>query len=244
MKLNITKEEYEALSEDLKSAYTQTADGFGLQVEGIEDTGALKRAKDHEKKARLAAEEQAKALKEQIDSLQGKLESIEHEGSRKNGDIEALETSYKKKLAEAESKFGGEISSLHKTLERRTVDAEAMRLATELSGDNAHLILPHVRAKLGFELADGDVKVRVLGDDGAPSADSLDDLKNFYFTDERFSPIVIGSKASGSGAVGAKGSGGATRKRLSDMTATEEAVFANQNPNDYAKMLEAETAST
>lgn len=239
MKINITKEEYDALDESIQGLYTENADGgFKLDLEDLEDTGALKRAKEHEKEARKKAETKAREIESSMKELQTQMEELQNGESRKKGDVESLEKSYQKKMQELESKYKEQIDGLTSTLKKNTVDATARQLASDLSGENADIILPHIRNRLAFEYENGDAKVRVLDENGNVTADSIDDLKNSYFTNEKFSPIIVGSKASGGGASGAKGGGGATgQKKLSEMSATEEAQFANENPEAYQKML-------
>jgi len=239
MKINLTKEEHHALDESMQSLYEEQEDGsFKLQLEDAEDTGALKRAKEHEKNARKEAENKARELSQKMKDLQSQIDEMSNTESRKKGDVEALENSYKKKMEELESSYKQQVDTLQGVLKSKTVDAEAQRIATELSGDNADIILPHIRNRLDFQFEDNQPKVRVLDESGQVTADSLDDLKNSFFTNDRFSPIIIDSKASGGGAAGAKGAGGsASVKKLSDMTATEEAKFANENPEAYQKML-------
>lgn len=240
LKLKLTKEEHAALDESLQGLYAETDEGFALDVDGIEDTGALKRAKEHERNARKEAEQKARELKQQYDELQKKLEEDDAATNRKKGDIEAIESSYQKKLKEAEEKSRLEIEKLTGTLKNSALESTARKLATDLSGDSADLILPHIMRKLSVDLEEGTPKIRVLGDDGQPTADSVDDLREFFFTNKTYAPIVVGSKATGGGAAGAKG-GGATTKKLSDMTATEEALFAKQNPEKYQQMIERES---
>lgn len=241
LKLKLTKEEYASLNESLQGLYAETDEGFALDVDGIEDTGALKRAKEHEKAARKLAEDKTREMREQFEQLQKQLEEAGNADSRKKGDIEAIEASYQKKLKEAEEKARLEVDKLTSTLKNSTLESHARKLATDLSGESADLILPHILRKLSVDLEEGTPKIRVLGDDGQPTADSLDDLREFFFTNKTYAPIVVGSKASGGGAAGAKG-GGATTKKLSDMTATEEALFAKQNPEKYMQMIERDSA--
>lgn len=240
MKLKITKEEYKDLSEVLQNEYKAEGDGYILNVDGLEDTGALKRAKDHEKEARKQAEAKAREVEEALNALKSEMDKLKDDGSRKAGDIEALEKSWQKKVADLEAKSKAEADKLLAALKRNTVEATARSLATDLSGDNADIILPHILGRLGFEMADGNPTVRVLGPDGNPTADSLEDLKNFYFTNQKFAPIVIGSKATGGGAAGDKGRGGAAPKKLSEMTGLEEVEFAKANPEKYKQMLAAQ----
>ena len=49
LKKKITKEAFEKLPDVLKSEYVANGDDYVLDVDGEEDTGALKRAKDREK---------------------------------------------------------------------------------------------------------------------------------------------------------------------------------------------------
>ncbi|WEM33660.1 hypothetical protein PSAKC1_00019 [Pseudomonas phage PSA-KC1] len=60
LKKKLTKEEHAKLSDALKAEYIEDGDGFRLDVDGDEDTGALKRAKDREAQLRKDAEKEAK----------------------------------------------------------------------------------------------------------------------------------------------------------------------------------------
>lgn len=231
MKIRITKDDYEKLSDELKSLYQEAGEGYQLELEDLEDTGALKRAKDHEKEARKQAEQKARELQAQLDELA-------NAQSRKKGDIDALENSYKEKMAKMQQELESRYNALQDALQRKAVDSEATRLATELAGPHASLLLPHIKSRLKAEVEEGNVYTRVLGEDGKPTADTLDDLKNFFLANDVYSPVIIGSKATGGGAAGTvKGAGGPKRKSLSEMTATEEALFARENPQEYEKML-------
>ena len=58
LKKKLTKEEHSKLSDHLKAEYIEDGDGdgFRLDIDGDEDTGALKRAKDREAQLRRDAE--------------------------------------------------------------------------------------------------------------------------------------------------------------------------------------------
>ena len=89
-------------------------------------------------------------------------------------------------------------------------------------------------------MVDGKAVTRVLDADGAVSALKPEELQKEFLSNDRFSAIVVASRASGSGAGGGRKGGGATSKRLSEMSATEEAKFANEKPAEYQQMLAAE----
>jgi len=239
LKLTITQEEYEALSEGFKEAYVTDGDNYKLDVSGLEDTGALKRAKDYEKEQRKAAEKRSRELSDEMKGLQDQLDELKNDGSRKKGDVEALERSYQDKIAKQKEESDAAQAKLNRIIEKQTLEAKANQIATKLCGENSDIILPHIKSRMKVEITDDEAHVRVLNDQGEVTADSLDDLQNSFFTSDRFAPIVIGSKASGSGAAGRKGSGAAGKPNLKDMSATEEAKFANEHPEQYQEMVAA-----
>ena len=91
LKRKITKADYDKLAADIKTEYVADGDdNYRLDLDGEEDTGALKRAKDRETQLRTDAEKKAAELAAQLDSLTDS-------DAKKRGDIEALEKSLKEK---------------------------------------------------------------------------------------------------------------------------------------------------
>ncbi|MEX5734662.1 hypothetical protein [Providencia hangzhouensis] len=83
------------------------------------------------------------------------------------------------------------------------VDNVAQTLATKLAGDAAPLIMPHIKSRLSVE----EGKTRVVDSAGHPSAFTIDDLEKEFRSNQLFAPVIIGSKATGTGEVKAvKGS--------------------------------------
>lgn len=238
IRYRITKDDYESADAATQALYTEQDGAYVLTVEGMpvpEDTGALKRAKDHEK-------EQRKQAESRMYDLEKKLQELSDQENRKKGDVDAVEKSYQKKLSELEAKAKSDNDRLGNLLKRNTVESEARRIANDLSGPNADILLPHIYSRLNVEIDDEGAKIRVLDDKGNPTADTLDDLKQFFFTNDRYAPIIVGSKASGSGATGSKPPSGVNNvKKISEMNATEEALFARENPDKYQQMLDQES---
>jgi hypothetical protein len=207
-------ETLEGVAEPLAKEYKKVeADGkasFVLDIEGDEDTGALKRAKDHEKKERQAAEKAAKELGAQVETLQEELDNIRR-GAIPKGDVEKLEGSWKTKLEKREAELVSERDSALGTLRTLLVDNVAQLVATKIS-NSPDLILPHIKARLTTEKTSEGYITRVLDAAGKPSALSIEELQKELTTDKRFSAIIIGSKASGGGAAGGGGSGGGATK--------------------------------
>ncbi|GEM_PF-203442 len=198
MKFKITKDEYNALNDVQKALYKESGDGYQVQIEGMPDTSeldGLKKKVDElmtekktEQAARRKAEEDAKKAAE--------------EQAKKNGDVEALEKSWAQKLAEAEAKSKAEIASLNTSLHGLLVDNVAQKLATELAGDAAPVMLPHIKSRLAIEEKDGQHVTRILDGAGKPSAASIDELKKEFVGNAAFKGVIIGSKASGTGGNG------------------------------------------
>ncbi|MDO6706783.1 hypothetical protein [Photobacterium sp. 1_MG-2023] len=193
----------DGLEEAHKAFYEKKDDGkYHLKVEGIEDTGALKRAKDHEKEKRKAAEDKNKELETRLAELETKEQEREQEHQRKSGDVDALEKSWQEKLTKRETELNQQIESLNGNLRTMLVDNEATKLAAELAGDSASVLLPHIKSRLGVAEKEGKQVTAVLDTAGQPSAFTLDELKKEFSDNPAFAPVIVGSKASGGGAGG------------------------------------------
>ena len=195
----------EDVKEEFRSLYKEDgAGGFVLMIEGddSEDVGALKRAKDHEKEKRREAEKRARELEDQ-------LAETANTNAKKNGDVEALEKSWGEKYAKLEAELRGEIAGRDGHLNKLLVDNVAQSLASKLSTAPA-VILPHIKSRLQAEFHEGAGVTRVLDANGKPSALTLDELETEFRGNKDFAPIIIASKASGSGALGSGGGGAPT----------------------------------
>jgi hypothetical protein len=234
LKRILTAAEFAALNAALKSEYKPEGDGYVLDLTDYEDPAALKRAKDHEKEARKNAEKSAKDLQDQLAALTEERDNI-LKGAIPKADVEKLESSYKTKAATREKELTDRLTALQGNLQTMLVDNVATSLASKLSTAPA-VILPHIRARLSAEIADGKASTRVLDREGKLSALTIEDLEKEFIANKDFAPILVASKGSGGGAAGS-GKGSGASKKLSEMTATEEAQFANANPEEYAKLV-------
>ena len=224
LKKKLTKEEHAKLSDALKAEYIEDGDGFRLDVDGDEDTGALKRAKDREAQLRKDAEKEAKELRE-------RLESIEGDDARKKGDIATLEKSWQSKLDKQREEYEDKLSKLTAHTTKTLVDNVASQLAHKISNAPA-LIMPHIKSRLMADF-EGDTPVtRVLDKDGKPSALTIDELANEFVANKDFSAIITASKASGGAGKPSQNGGGAPK-------------FNGQSdkPADLSKMNPAELAA-
>ena len=224
LKKKLTKAEYEKLSEHIKAEYIEDGDGFRLDIDGDEDTGALKRAKDREAQLRRDAEAKLREAQEELDRING-------DDARKKGDIATLEKSWQKKLDEQREEYEAKVSKLTAHTTKTLVDNVASQLAHKISNAPA-LIMPHIKSRLMADF-EGDTPVtRVLDKDGKPSALTIDELANEFVANKDFSAIITASKASGGAGKPSQNGGGAPK-------------FNGQSdkPADLSKMNPAELAA-
>ena len=244
LKHKITDAEFKKLDKLIQAEYKKgEEDGeYVLDVDGLEDTGALKRAKEHEAEKRKEAQKALKDLQAKLDETNTELETVRSERAKGGDKVAETEKAWKDKLAKREAELQKEIDATQKALQTQMVDNVALAMATDLAGENAEILLPHITRRLTAEVKDGKASTKVLGPDGEVSAITPDELKKEILSSGKFAAVVVASKGSGAGGSGPrKGAGGSnTPKKLSEMSATEEASFARENPEKYREMAAAE----
>ncbi|CAA2409737.1 Phage putative scaffold protein [Xanthomonas phage Suba] len=229
LKRKITKDQYEALAENIRFEYKAgESDGeFVLQTEGDEDIGALKRAHTRTKDA--LAQSEAKR-----DELEIRIEKMESNPARKTGDIEALERQWNAEKAESDGKFTAKISALSSRIIDSALNTAAMGLSEKIATTgNAKILLPHIKARISAELDDNDnVVVKVLGQDGKPSDLTIDKLGEEFVANKDYSGIIQGTKASGG--AGASNNGGAVHTSNSGNNGGGK-LLADLSPQELAE---------
>jgi len=216
----------DGLTEDIKKEYKKVGDEYVLDVTGVEDVGALQRALQYER-------DQSTDRQKRLDALTAEVTTLK--ASHVPGDIEKA---LQKKLVDQEKELKAEAEKRTKQLHRVLIDDLANQLAKEVSSAPA-LLVPHIRQRLAVEEVSGELVTRVLKD-GAVSALSVNDFKAEVVADPQFAAIIIGSKASGSGAQGKQGGGGGgATKTFKEMTEAEKVALFKSNPDEF-KRLKAE----
>ncbi len=192
LKKKITKEEFDKLSDVLKAEYKADGNDYVLDVDGDEDTGALKRAKDREK-------QRADDLDKQIKELQKKLDDLDTNDARKRGDIDTLTKSYEKKIEDLKAELNGKLSKSQEFAKKTLLDGTAMKLATKISTVPG-LMAKAIKDRLAVDFEGDEPTLRILDNEGKISALKIEDLEKEFLTNKEFASILIGSKASGGGA--------------------------------------------
>ena len=221
MKRKIKKEEFDALPDAIKEHYLEKNGEYVLDIEGDEDTGALKRAKIREQERRKELEKEAQELRE-------KLEKIETDDAYRRGDIEKLQKGWDAERAKIEQQYKADLDAKRQYIQKTLVDNVALKFANE-HFLKPNLILPHIKSRLqAVGIDENDPKTVILDSTGKPSDMDLEALRKEFIDNAEFSDIMIGSKATGGGTSRnrtvqkASGSnGGSDKIELSKLSNTE-----------------------
>ena len=200
--LKLKVEDLNSVDEQYRELYEERDGTHHLKVDGIEDTGALKRAKDHERKARREAEEKLKELEFENDKLTAQMGDIDP------GEMATLKAQVKK--------YEGEITGLTETLEgergaRVTENRDARISAIAKDKTTApSAAAAFLRENLRGEYVDGTFQLTPVGPDGQPTGQTEAEFVESFVKNEEFAGIIKASQGSGGGANGARsGSNGA-----------------------------------
>lgn len=218
------------LPADVQKEYVQKDGKFVLQIDGDDSETTinhLTQKKNIAEEHRTKAETKVRELQEMMDEMR--------RGNIPKSDVEALENSWKEKLANATELSKAEKNKLQKQLDKVLRTDTAHRLAAELA-TVPDLLVPAIESRLAVEEGDdGEVKIRVKDKDGKMSALTLDDLKAEIRGIEKYAPILIGSKGSGGGANGNHSPANPGGKKLSELNEQERRDWFERDPEGFRK---------
>ena len=222
------------LEDHIKELYEEKDGAYFLKVSGVvpeDEVAGLKANRD----ALLTEKHEAKRLKDEAEAEKLRIErEAMEEAARQKGDWQALEDSYKAKLAEKETEFTSQAETLRKQVYKLTVGEQAVKLAAEISKPHAQAIMSRfIEERLTL---DENNNVRVLDLQGKPSAMTIDDLKQEFKASAMFQDIVVINNSSGGGATGV-GFGGGAAKNPKEMTTQERADWAQRDPIGFNAAL-------
>ena len=217
----------EGLEDGVANLYEQKDGVYFLKVSGVlseDEVAGIKANRDAllaEKKEQQRLAQEAEAERQRIER-----EALE-EAARQKGDWQALEDSYKAKLAERETEFANQADALRKKVYKLTVGEQAIKLAAEISKPHTQQIMSRfIEERLTL---DENNNVRVLDLQGKPSAMTIEDLKAEFKANAMFQDIVVINNSSGGGASGG-GLGGGAAKKPSEYTEQERIDLYNRDP--------------
>lgn len=243
LKRKISKAEHTALVPALQVEYKVVGDGFELDAEGPDDVGELRRAHDREKLAVAAEKTKFAALETQFNDIKTKYDLVTATDQRRAGDVTALDKSWKEKFDAANLEAANKLAAKDKFINTTLVDSVATSMAAEISGDNAAILLPHIRQRLSADLTGETPLTRVVDAQGKPTALSVEDLKKEFVANKQFASVIIASKASGGGAAGGSrnngGAGNTGDKKFKDLNDAERTEWYKRDPEGFKVASEA-----
>lgn len=190
MKYKISKQEFEALSDDVKAMYKVNGDNYVMHIEGMPDVSAIQSQLDALQGTLADAEKKKKDAEDQAElEKQAKL--------KKAGDVTALEESYNAKIAKIEADHKALVDGLNKKLSDNIVGTAVSSLSSKLCGDDAMLIEPFIKNRVSLDSDTG--ALRILDDKGNPSASTIEDLEKEIRSNEKFAKIISAGSPSGTG---------------------------------------------
>ena len=190
----------DGLDESVASLYAKAGDKYRLAVDGLPDVAGLKAKNEELLGKRKDALSRAEAAEEAA-------RLAAEEAARKSGDVAALEKSWQDKLSKREAELAAMLDANTKAITAMTVDATALRLASDLGGElgTTDVLLPHIARRLAVEQRDGVFVAAVRDVHGKPSAATIEELKKEFASNPAFARVIAGSKATGGGADGKPG---------------------------------------
>ena len=126
-------------------------------------------------------------------------ERLEAEQARKNGDVEAITKQYETKVAELQNELARRDAAQEKAL----IDKTALDIASQLTDNTNNRDIIATLINNRFKVVDGQIKV--LNADGEISINDLTAFKNELVASGKYDSLISGTKATGVGSTGAKG---------------------------------------
>jgi ribosomal protein L14E/L6E/L27E len=191
LKFRITKSSFDKLSDDFKAEYSPDGDKhYKLDVDGLDDNGALKSAKER-------AETELEDLKGEHTELTKKYKDLEKAGGEGGKDIQKVQDRYERKLVTQKEASDLVLASRDAFIKSQLVDNQASALANELSTVPT-LLSDRIKSRLDVDFTGDAPKLVIKGKDGQPNAQlTIDGLKQEILATAEFKPILRANKASG-----------------------------------------------
>lgn len=190
----ITKARFDKLDDETKEHYAADGDKhYKLDVEGLDDAGELKRAKER-------AEETVAELKDEVKTITKERDTLKSATTDGGADVQRLTRSHERKIATLTEEHTARLTARDSFIRKTLIDNTATALATEISTVPA-LMTDHIKKRLSVDFEGDEPKLVILDKDGKPApALKIEALKQEVLTDPQFKAILVGSKATGSAA--------------------------------------------
>lgn len=173
--------------------------------------------------------------KEQNENALSEAEKIKNEALRKQGDWETLEANLNATHQSDLDKLKEQIANRDKLILGKQTESVINDLASKFVDPNVGKLMLRNMVVTNYSES-GEPVTSLNGLDGQSLTSDVGLFAEKLKGIEGFASVLKGVDSSGGGAQGGSGGSGVT-KSLKDMTATEEAIFANENPEEYRRMI-------
>lgn len=173
--------------------------------------------------------------KEQNENALTEAEKIKNEALRQAGDWETLEANLKAGHQSELDKLKDQIANRDKLILGKQTESVINDLASKFVDPNVGKMMLKNMVTTNYSES-GEPVTSLNGLDGQSLTSDVGLFAEKLKGIEGFASVLKGVDSSGGGAQGGSGGSGVT-KSLKDMTATEEAIFANENPEEYRRMI-------
>jgi uncharacterized phage infection (PIP) family protein YhgE len=228
MSLQYKLDSIEDIPKAQQKMYTETDDGFVLDVEGIEvpDVSGLKSALDKE---RGRAKDAEKALSES----QKKAKKEKDEAARLAGDIETVEENLREHYQGDIDSLTDKIKARDQKLAKVLLRDEAHRIAADIAVDTdaIEVVAEWIQHRIGIEENDGDFQVIVTGES---SGLSLKEFTEGLTKQKSLSRLLKASNGTGGGSAGPSSGGTAKPKSNIGGTRAERVASISQQLTDVS----------
>lgn len=194
LKFRITKGAFDKLDDATKEHYEADGDKhYKLDVDGIEDSAALTRARDREK-------ERADELADELKTVKATNKTLTDAAGEGGQDVQRLQRSHDRKVTTLTEEHTTALTGRDNFIRKTLIEGQATSLAAAIS-TVPDLMADHIKKRLSVDFTGSEPKLVILDKDGkaAPTL-TIDALKQEILTDAKFKPILQGSRATGSSA--------------------------------------------
>lgn len=223
----------DGLDESLHGFYELKDGAYFLKVQGAVSEDSVSGLKaNHDALLAEKKEQQQRAQEAEAERLRIEREAQESE-ARKNGDLEAIEASWREKYLNREKELLEANGELSGHVYKLTVGQQAQEIANRLAVKGSDVVLlPHIQNRITLG---ENGSIRVLDVQGNPSALTIEELEQEFRSNKSFAPLIAAEVGSGGGATG--GFGGGAAKTFKDYTEAELGDILKSNPALFQQIV-------
>ena len=210
LKFKVNEDEYKKLDEKLQELYEGKDGSYQLKLDGGDDLTGLKQHAEKLLDEKKKEADKRRELEAKLTEMELKKKEEEEKLLLEKGEFEKVLEQKQKEFELKEKALVEKAEQAQNQMKDTLLNLEVTKVATELAGERAELITPHLQNRFDIVEKDGKLEVVIKDATGLPNpAMTADALIEEFKANELFEPIIKGRNSSGGGAGGGSGGGGA-----------------------------------